>query len=341
MKTASSLLAHLMGALLAFSLSGAAFACPNAAHKERVVRDPSSVAGMLYAGNFKALDAAVIHHRRADATMPDGRPTLPGFYVELTHTADGNCEASLDEAPWKELRARLEQWRSHTRDRSAPALALAILDVSEGWKARGGGFAGTVSEEGNARFQARVARGRAALEKLRAVAKIDPSWYDAMLDVGLAQGWDKEHYALLLDQAIGAYPYYFPLYFTATRYYTEKWHGSPGDMDALIEKAVAATRARQGQTMYARLHWLLDDQSSFPKNVDWPRMKTGFDDMLKDFPDNWNRNNYAHFACYANDAVAFKSQADYVKTNYIPAVWGNRRSFDICQQFADSKVAKP
>jgi hypothetical protein len=63
--------------------------------------------------------------------------------------------------------------------------------------------------------------------------------------------------------------------------------------------------------------------------------------MLKDFPDSWNRNNYARFACYANDARAFQGQAAYVKDHFDPVVWGSRRSFDICLQFAESHASQP
>jgi hypothetical protein len=135
----------LAGAVLLACLPGLAGACekpggatltlePIAANAERLLREK----------NFKALDALAARYRKPDAMASDGRPLLSGFYDGLTVVQDG-CAATRDTTVFERRRALLLQWAGATRDRGAPGIALAMLDQSQAWGARGGGYASTVS----------------------------------------------------------------------------------------------------------------------------------------------------------------------------------------------------
>ena len=49
-------------------------------------------------------------------------------------------------------------------------------------------------------------------------------------------------------------------------------------------------------------------------------MKTGINDVLKLYPDQWNINNFAFFACMAQDRPMTKALIDKIQTP-IKAAW--------------------
>ncbi|MES2316671.1 MAG: hypothetical protein V4631_04185 [Pseudomonadota bacterium] len=86
--------------------------------------------------------------------------------------------------------------------------------------------------------------------------------------------------------------------------------------------------------MYARLHWSGQSVDMFADGqTDWPRMKAGFMVLMKDYPDSWNRNNYAKFACRAKDWATTDEQIKLIGPNVIQAAWNER--YDYCKYWGD------
>lgn len=118
--------------------------------------------------------------------------------------------------------------------------------------------------------------------------------------------------AALFEEGIKRFPGYHPLYFSYARQFSPRWGGEYKDADAFIKAQVAAKTNPEGEVLYARLYWLLDqlgggDPDFFAKSlVSWPRMRAGFDLLMEQFPKSaWNQANYVAFACRAEDAGAY------------------------------------
>ena len=56
--------------------------------------------------------------------------------------------------------------------------------------------------------------------------------------------------------------------------------------------------------------------------------------MLKAFPDQWNINNFAKFACIARDREKAKELIDQVSGDPIPDAWGDGTIFENCKDWA-------
>jgi hypothetical protein len=77
-------------------------------------------------------------------------------------------------------------------------------------------------------------------------------------------------------------------------------------VDSLARDAAAATAQKEKKSLYARVYWYLDQVEYRGKifslsAAKWADMKDGFDDLTGLYPDLWNLNAYAYFACLAQD----------------------------------------
>jgi len=311
-----------------------AFACTGADHARplNVIADQASE--LLHKRQFKTLDKLAAEFRDKNSLASDGQPRLMGFYSGLAKS-DANCRTpNHTEAQWEEHKTLLTEWARVSAQPTVPRLALAELETSYAWRARGSGYANTVTEEGWVLFRKRLANSRAMLENMPPEARNDPDWYSAMLTVALGQGWKPEQFDQLYRQAVGKYPYYFAYYFTKGQFYSAKWHGSQDEFKDFVNESVKATEQKLGQTMYARLNWSAYSNTMFQDGqTDWSRMKHGFDKMLADFPDPWNRNNFAKFACIAGDKKTLREQLELIGDHVASAAWIDISYYHSCRRF--------
>lgn len=306
-----------------------------AQHYRPFQRESDTYFRLLMQQRFEDIERAAVEARTSAKVISDGQPVLAVVYGGTAGCLTQGCRSDSDER-WAARGQRLEEWvRLHPSSITA-RVALASFPIEDGWYARGGGYANTVTEEGWSLFRRRIEDGRLALERLDEAAKADAGWSFAMLEVGLAQRWPRERFEALYEKAARAHPYYIPIHFAASAYYAPRWYGSAAALRAFIERAAARTASRWGDTLYARLNWSLWSRSMFEDGqADWPRMKSGFDRILKDHPDPWNLNNYARFSCHAGDVKTMARLAEEIGDKpIVPAWYGDHRYYESCRTHA-------
>jgi hypothetical protein len=277
--------------------------------------------GLLMSRAYDRLDQAADEARAKDLALSDGQPLLAAIYAGVVGCGCGN---QLNDELWQVRKQRLEEWAKRKPESTTARLALAGFPVKYAWMARGGGYANTVSPEGWELFRARLEEGRKSLLAVNGKARQDAGWYDMMLDVALSQGWPREKYDALFSEAVEKYPYYTPLYFSRMNFYSKRWYGSVEESQRVADEAVARTRGRWGEILYARLNWAMSDDMMFATGrTDWPRMKSGFEQLVKDYPDPWNIQNFAKFACVASDVKTLQTLLPKISGGPIVAAWDN------------------
>ena len=91
--------------------------------------------------------------------------------------------------------------------------------------------------------------------------------------------------------------------------------------------------------MYARIYWFAS-QTQFQNAiftdslVTWSRMKDGFEDIIKRYPDAWNLNNYAKFACLAQDKPKTREILERADFTIVPEAWNSPSLHAECFQWA-------
>jgi hypothetical protein len=185
-----------------------------------------------------------------------------------------------------------------------------------------------------------MAASRANLEKYKTVASVDPEWYELMLLIGRNEEWDKTQFMALLDEGLKREPGFYQTYFAALEYLLPKWAGSVAEVEDFAVSSAKRSAATEGSGMYARIYWYAS-QTQFGRDLfiksraRWPSMRKGFDDIVARYPDAWNLNNYAQFACSANDGAKTKQLLSKIgEQGVIPQAWGRFEFFTQCQQLA-------
>ena len=256
-----------------------------------------------------------------------------GIYAACSDVAKDNEQA------WTSLEQHAQAWAEKYPQSPSAHISVSVVSMCHAWAIRGRGYANTVPPEAWEGFHRYIALTRDNLMVHKAVASVDPAWYQEMLFVAAHQGWPRSEFDSLLTEALQREPYYYQTYFAAMAYLLPKWHGSIDDIERFANDAVERTKQDEGRSMYARIYWSVS-QGQFrgrlfqESRADWPKMKAGFDDILARYPDRWNINNYAWFACLAGDRATTKALLPRVGETPLEEVWKPAASFGRCRMWA-------
>jgi len=311
--------ASFTSALIIFGASTSAFA--------QVIVRPFEAAAQEYyqillKGKYDDLERFAAESRRKNLSISDGQPRLAAIYGGLAGCLTSGCRNRLSESEWQERLQLLSAWRKIRPESVTAEMAQAKFYVEHAYAIRGQGYANTVQPDAWPLFYKSMETAHALLDKASSGVKQDPEWYATMLDIGVAEAWSPDKFSNLYSQARSNAPLYIPIYFNASAYFSPRWHGSAPDLRKFIEDAVDNTRQKLGETLYARLNWNLTSNTMFTDGqADWQRMKTGFERIVADFPDPWNINNFAKFACLANDGITVLKIAEQIRDEPIEAAW--------------------
>lgn len=182
---------------------------------------------------------------------------------------------------------------------------------------------------------------RENLEAHKSVAAADPHWYKTMLGIARAESWDREQFDALLKEALDQEPLYYQTYFSALEYLLPKWHGDLEEIEAFAQYAIRRTSKVEGRGMYARIYWYAS-QTQFRNGlftnsfINWPSMKEGFDDVVAKYPDAWNINNYAKFACLAQDKRRTGELLKRIGSDFVPEAWSPPPLLNNCLEWIRS-----
>jgi hypothetical protein len=284
----------------------------------------------LASKQFAKLNAMADGLRESRERLPDGR-------WKLTFVTSGLVDGlpKHDAQAWRTRLELIDKWIAATPGNATPYLAKANVLIAYAWDARGSGYANTVRDGDWPIFRQRIAQARDLLEESAAVSKHSPVWYESMQTIATAQGWSEEDFLRLFQEGTAKEPTYYSLYFSAANYLLPRWHGSAKQLADFVSNAVAATEQKEGQTLYARIYWsllwALQDRTFAPGYASWPRMRRGFEDIVRVYPDNWNLNAFTYYACMAQDWKTAKRIGAKL-TNVANELWEDPEIYQRCMQ---------
>jgi len=286
---------------------------------------------------YAALDEMFERLANPKERLTDGRWRLAALAPGLAHHF--NVHKKWDHMLWQ-----IGEWRRQNPQSTAVDIVEAMIYRDWGWSVRGSGYANTVSEEGWKLFREKMERAEAVLLRSKDRCAGSPLWYDEYLQVALALGWDEAEYRALYGAAVSRFPDYQPFYFNMVNYLSPRWHGSVEAVDAYVKEVVKQTQAKQGKIMYARLYWAFagtlpyDSEVFEDTDANWADMKTGFEQLMKAYPDShWNLNHFALFACRARDADTYRRLRKQIGDRPYDAAWPDNLSIEVC----DERLTKP
>lgn len=300
------------------------------------------VAALFHTGNFRLLDRISNQYLKNEERTSSGLWKLTLFYAALESIPNLNV---TDNEYWENLENKALKWVSSNPNSPTGHLAYATILKSHAWMYRGVGFASEVRPEDWKPFRDYIAKTRKYLEAHKKVASKDPYWYQLMIHVSTAESWSLGDFNALVDESTSRHPYFYQAYFAAINYLTPRWHGSKEEIENFARKAVDVTREKEGESMYARIYWYASQvnygNSLFTDSkVVWEKMSKSIDDVLKRYPDQWNINNFAHFACLAHDAQKTKQLIERIEGKPIIEAWDSLSIFNACREWSSTQEKK-
>lgn len=307
--------------------------------EERVEYD-KRFSTMFMQEQFDALDKLAAEYRATESRSSSGLWMLTHFYFGIrTVTNHGK-----DEKYWAEVESKALRWVASNPQSPASINVYASFLIEHGWKYRGSGLAHQVRKEDWKPFYEKLSQAREYLLLNKRIASADPRWYENMLIIARAEGWKRNKFDELVTEAVSKHPYFYQIYFAALDYLVPKWHGSREEIEKFANFAVEHTKAGEGMGMYARVYWYASqtyyNADLIESDIDWDKMKRGIDDVLARYPDQWNINNFAFFACLGGDKQKTAELINRISTYPIHLAWGNHvyRYYDRCKAWTSTSA---
>jgi hypothetical protein len=262
---------------------------------------PANLEKLLQDKQFAKLDEIASSLRQKPEVLPSGYWTLDDFYSDLS-----DVERSDSDRKWQEYFSLLDAWIKASPQSPTPKIAKAGALVDYAWKARGGGYANTVSDDGWRLMKERLQQADELLKAANALPVKCPHMYYEWQTVALGQGWELKQYDHLIADAQKNYPTYAPALMHKTYFVQPRWHGKEGDAETFMKQAADKVGGTDGDILYARLVWYLQslnlsDKFFAENKVDWKRTERGMQAIIKRYPhDTMPRAELIRLALDAN-----------------------------------------
>jgi hypothetical protein len=214
---------------------------------------------------------------------------------------------------------------------------LAYLNY--GSKARGSGYADTVTDEGWQLYGDRAELALSALKKAATLADKCPYWYDAMMQVAVAQGWSKSRTKALLEESISFEPSFYHVYRDYANYLQPKWHGAEGEAEAFADTISQRIGGEEGSFLYFEIATVLSctpcGNAGASARVSWPKIKEGYAALEHLYgTSSLKMNRFAFLAVTFKDKSAAKEVFAQIGNSWDQGVWANRDRFEAAKVWA-------
>ena len=224
----------------------------------------------------------------------------------------------------------LKQWIQSDPTSPTPRVALAQTYLGFAWKARGHGYADTVTPEGWKLFAERVQSARTVLEQAKALTVTCPHWFRVMQGVALTQSWDRTRFDALSEQALAIEPGYYYVTVMEATYLLPKWYGKPGDTEEYAARVADRIGGEEGDAVYLLIASATNCcfRTQAP-NLSWPRIQNGFAAINKLYGStNYRRNVMAYLALGAGDEATAQKLFARIGNDWNKIVWKTKTQYD-------------
>jgi hypothetical protein len=286
------------------------------------------------ASKFDELEALANQLRAARSRFANGSWKIVQFYASLA------CRWDEPESMWQLHEQIHEKWDATKPCSTTAYVAHAEFLTDYAWHARGSGFAKTVTKEGWRLFGERLTKASELLDRSADFQPKCPMWWLARMTVAKGQGWSREHFEKLFQEAISFEPQFWGYDVAKGEYLLPRWHGQPGEWEYALTLDIERPNGL-GLETYARV---VNDLAGFYKNVfheshaSWPQTHDGFELMRRRYPDSLEiLTNYCWLACLAEDRPVARKLFDDLGGRMLKSFWHDPNKFRRYRNWACSR----
>lgn len=291
---------------------------------------------LLEARDYKALDAMIESLRSQKARTSSGLWAQSFYYAGIEkYLAEARSEEDLDG-----IENQFADWLKFNKESDAARLAMSMSMTKRAWLYRGNNYSNSTSADAFDMFHKQISKALKFLLENEGISKRDPEWFTQLFSV-LRSGRDADEkkYMAYVDKAVSLYPDYYPIYFSASVYYLPKWHGDSASFDEFAKYATRNLSPGNSKAVYARIYWANACTQCGESDVanwreHWDDIRAGFDQIIKEYPDQWNINNYARIACSAYDQDKTLEIMQRIEGEPNSAAWDRQFSYSYCANWS-------
>lgn len=236
----------------------------------------------------------------------------------------------------------LERWASQPDSVTGP-IALAKAYVEYAWRARGSGYAHTVTGDGWRVFGERINQAEVILNRASALKHKCPAWYHTMMLVARANGWDAAKAAALFRNAVAFAPEYYYYYQERAYSLLPKWNGEEGDSAKFAQESADRVGGKKGDLLYwqiaANLVCNCGNQDA-QNNFSWLRVRRGYDVLVELYGTSpLRQNQMGYMAVKFGDVVAADELFTVIGDNWDEGTWKTKQAFQTAKTWAATSAA--
>jgi hypothetical protein len=290
---------------------------------------------LLKQENFAALDEAAEQARKTKGRLPGGVWNLLVFYEAVDAPPTGT---KASDAEWQAHIALLKRWIEQKPQSVTARVALGDAYLHYAWKARGDGYAKTVSESGWKTMKERMELSAATLMEASKLPTKCPYWYEVMQSLLRSAGIEKPKMHELFEAAIAFEPTYNDFYREQATYLLPKWAGEPGEAEAFAEETYKRVGGKEGAFLYFEIaSTIYCDCANEPQplKLSWKRIQEGYAYMSATYgTSNLKRNRMASLALQAHDRAVAHEMFAHIGNAWDPDTWRSKARFEQVKTWA-------
>jgi hypothetical protein len=304
----------------------------------------------LVNSDFAALEESAVSFRDKKEKTSSGLWRLTIFYDAFASLYQAGGYPSFLNIPdnsrtnvFSITEKKFEEWNKAYPQSVILPIAHSVELIAYGLTYRGHGYAGEVSGSNMKTFSNYLKLANDNLDKYKDRSSADPGWYTTKFDVAAWADMPREQFDALWKEASQKHPDFFQMYFNASRHLLPRWGGSVDEFEKFAVKAESLTSKTESRSIYARIYWAgagtqFGNEIFKDSKASWPKMKSGFDVLMADYPDSWNWNAYLKFSCLAEDKKTTKGLllfAEKHNLDFMPEAWNPSWMFEKCKLWAE------
>lgn len=234
-------------------------------------------AKLLKKGDYAQLDSMAEKFTKEKTEYWDGFWKLD----YLTTTLEWG--QNVDAAHFEQLKLDLNNWLKKNPKSAAARASLANLYLNRAWEVRD-------DDDYGPRFHKLLKEAKTILDEAPDLKERIPLAYVPLVRMTIPDN-EKDKFLKLVADGNKNWPTFFKLDTWAVKFLSIRWLGEPGEQQTYIKKRADTISGAQGDKFYARIAFYEFDNSDQEDVVgkgseyDYPRIKRGFLQIFKDFPD--------------------------------------------------------
>lgn len=295
----------------------------------------SEVQQLYFASDVGGLERLANEWRSTLARTSSGAVKLAIFYdVFYGFEVPATLSSYPDGSNWR----LVKKWAADFPQSPTPHIILALMNIAQSQK---GDVWSPVKESTTERIFDFLEAAKEELDNAALLTVKDPHWFVAQALLQRLMKASDEDVLLTHAEVLRSFPTYEPAHQQVFTLLRERWYPNSKLIHGFANTILDQIKGDEGQVQYARLFDTVAQESpvetlEVEELLNWKNAKAGFEQIIKRYPTEWNKQRLALYACVEHDratAAPLIRETEKAK-NIVHSIWRMPFIYKSCLQWA-------